>query len=532
MKIVNLIKCEFLKNYNIKKLIIFILVLLISSIAIVEYTNIVYQPQKMEYYSDVMIRYDYDELLNKENRTIEEEYNLYKLKIDLKIHKYVKGNEFSANDWRDYLAGEISQLLSENYAIELLINNRDNQDIITACKTNTDYYVDHFNTRINHLCNEYSSNELKALKDKNQNLVDDYTYLIKTNKYYEYLSYEIEHQKESGYYIKSREMADFIIDKKITDMDIYLVKNYIQYSDVSRENCISKQEFLDTKYNETNEWNNYNHYLKYCQIKNKEGKADNDIIAYSTFNQIPHDLPVEERFSGASRYNYYLTSKVAVNQVFHLSIVVLVLVSITSGGIISKEHSEGTIKNLITTPVKRWKILFSKFIYLILHTYILWLIGLVVISLYAGFRYGFNDLLTPKLIYSNGQVVEVNYYFNLLKEMFLASIPMIAFLSVLFFLSTITLNTAFTTSITSILGISSPILYFICSNWGMKFLVYTPFIYLDHGFIYNRSEWYEMILRYFNADMNLNTGIIISLITIVILYIITNLIYIKRDIKN
>ena len=87
-----------------------------------------------------------------------------------------------------------------------------------------------------------------------------------------------------------------------------------------------------------------------------------------------HDLEFDSYMDGIDVGQKYISSKVIVNQALNLSIIVIVIVILTSGGIISKEHLTGTEKILLTQPVKRWKVLLSKFIYLILHSYIIWII--------------------------------------------------------------------------------------------------------------------------------------------------------------
>ena len=65
---------------------------------------------------------------------------------------------------------------------------------------------------------------------------------------------------------------------------------------------------------------------------------------------------------------------------------------------------------------------------------------------------------------------------------------------------------------------------------NFKQIVYTPLWYFDLGFIFNNSEYYIGSLR--KISYSLSTGITISIIVTLILYIITNIIYTKRDIKN
>src|SRR6478609_844788 len=56
---------------------------------------------------------------------------------------------------------------------------------------------------------------------------------------------------------------------------------------------------------------------------------------------------------------------------------VLLLTVIVAAGIVASEFSQGTIKMLLTRPVKRWKILLSKFLTVNLFGMVLMLIGYV-----------------------------------------------------------------------------------------------------------------------------------------------------------
>ena len=114
--------------------------------------------------------------------------------------------------------------------------------------------------------------------------------------------------------------------------------------------------------------------------------------------------------------------------------------------------------------------------------------------------------------------------------MLIAGIPLIAFLSVLFFLSTITLNTAVTVGVTVILAIASPIIWILVHSTSFYSIKYTPLMYFDPGFIINNSKEYSYFIK--NTSMDLTLGIVVSIIFIIILYLITNIVYTKRDIKN
>lgn len=73
------------------------------------------------------------------------------------------------------------------------------------------------------------------------------------------------------------------------------------------------------------------------------------------------------------------------------------LVMIISADIVSSEHSTGTVKLLLTRPVKRWRILLSKYITLMLSVSFLILSFAVLSCLISGIVFGFNGWTAPVL---------------------------------------------------------------------------------------------------------------------------------------
>lgn len=526
MKIINLIKSEFTKNYSIKKLVIISFVMLMVSIGVVEIYAL-WNTRGSIYQDNIDSRIE--ELKRKENRTLEEEYNLKIYELDKKIYDYLVSLQVSLGDYQEYLGSEISDSYSQNLSIRILQENREDPSVEQACHSNQTYFDSHFAGTINHLCDAYLESELDNLYEENQRKIKEYGNLLRENKYYKYLEYELEKGLVPPWEL---DMTNFIIQNKVEDYYHYLSRNLIQYRQIyvdSDDLPDSLEEFTKKGSEYYNGIKNYSDYVRYDTFLRKEASRYQDIIYYSSKHSIPHDLPLYDEIDVYREYRY-TTAKSSVNLIFHYSVIVMILVSITSSGIVAKEHSMGTIKNIITAPVRRWKILLSKFIYLILHTYIIWLIGLFFLSLYSGIKYGFNDLFTPKLLYSSGRVIEVNYYLYLLKELFIASIPVICFLSILFFLSTITLNTSLTVGVTTILAIISPILWYFCDSLKIKTLVYIPFLFFDTGFIHGRLQPFVSMLKW--VDISYVVGIFSSVVVTIILYVVTNIIYSRRDVKN
>lgn len=530
MKIINLVKSEFIKNYSIKRFLIIFVVLFLSSLFLVKFTN---NNVDNSFYKDGgslqssidSFQNSINRLNEKENKDFDDEYNLFFYESYVKYMTLLRDVGVKSNkDWKiSAVYDELLQVIMQNYLIEKLKNNPNQQHIVNACSNDSEE-LNKNEVELKYLCDNYELEELDDLYNKNLSIIQDYNKLINDDKYYLYLKYQV----DNGL-IARDEFNSLLIDKKVENNTDYLGLNYIQYKALEENSNIKIMSLEEFKKNDYKSYNSYQEYVRYNTKLKNDAIENRKILLYSSKNEIKHDIEYHY-YDGVNDVDRYMNTKLKVNQVFHLSIVVIIIISITSGGIVSNEHSKGTIKNIITAPVRRWKILASKLIYLILDTYLIWLIGLLIISILSGIDYGFSDLFDPKLIVSGNSVIEVNYYLYIVKNMLIASIPVICFLCILFFLSTVTLNTALTVGITSVFGIVSPFMWLMSITGNFKQIVYTPLWYFDLGFMLNNSEYYVESLRKISYD--LSTGIIISVIVSIVIYIISNIIYINRDIKN
>ncbi len=526
MKIFNLLRSEFIKNYTLKRFIIITLILIVSSLFLVNINN-----QEKDYNT---VKHSIDSFsnllenkINQENKTFTTYYSIEYDKAYIKyMSKLIDKNIKYNKDFRiELINNDLIPLIMKNYLITKMEQNSNDEYIISSCISN-DISDESSNTPkkvINDLCNNYTKEERKALSDLNNKKIKELENLLNLDSYYLYLEYQIKEGK-----IKEDEFTKILISNKEKRSDSPQVLNYLQYKRIEETinmNIMSKNEYIKSgeKISEYKIYENYAKTLKNKAISNKK------ILLYSTKNNIKHDLNYSY-FENIEDAILYQNTKSKVNEVFHLSVIISLIICISSGKIVSGEHSKKTIKNIITAPVKRWKILLSKFIYMILDAYLIWFLGLLIITIIAGLKYGFSDLLTPKLIYHETSVIEVNYFLYLIKDIFIASIPLIAFISVIFFLSVVSLNTSLTVGITSGLATLSICLWLMSVTGNITSIIYTPFWYLDLGFILNNSTRYIESLR--NVSYSIPLGILVSIVWTIILYTISNIVYIKRDIKN
>lgn len=80
-----------------------------------------------------------------------------------------------------------------------------------------------------------------------------------------------------------------------------------------------------------------------------------------------------------------------------VSLFLPMMIVVLAVDLISAEHSEGTIKLLLTRPVRRWKILASKYITLLLFTSLTVLLALVMSYLISGVVFGYRGWDMPVL---------------------------------------------------------------------------------------------------------------------------------------
>lgn len=199
-----------------------------------------------------------------------------------------------------------------------------------------------------------------------------------------------------------------------------------------------------------------------------------------------------------------------------------ILMIMIAGSSISTEVSKGTIKFLLFTPNKRWKVLLSKII-----SAILILLVLTILTSFISVIFGnifFKDEATVYVYISNGVVKSIP---NLLYTMlyFLASsIDILVYMLFAFTLSVVTRNTALTVGVSIACYIGSGIVMqivnqLITADW-IKFIPFNNFGLADKIFANNISYMTEQTMSGFTN--NVSVGFSLSVLAVCsILMIIT-----------
>lgn len=130
-------------------------------------------------------------------------------------------------------------------------------------------------------------------------------------------------------------------------------------------------------------------------------KADCKRLEYRLNNNKEFDISENTSWASGSDYNFwsvFLTSRALVT-------FISVIVIIVAGGIISGEFSSGTIKFLMINPVKRWKILASKYFTAISFGYIV-MLGTYIVSILSAMLFFGADNIGASYISVSGDTVK------------------------------------------------------------------------------------------------------------------------------
>ena len=134
-------------------------------------------------------------------------------------------------------------------------------------------------------------------------------------------------------------------------------------------------------------------------------------------------------------WTVFLTSTSLVTVVALLAIVI-------AGGIVSSEFSQGTVKFLLINPVKRWKILMSKYFTVITVGYIMLCILFVVMIPITGLMLGFDGFSTPYIYVSGGDVKEMPTLLYAAEQYLMKSVEMVVMSTLAFAISSLVRSTA------------------------------------------------------------------------------------------
>ncbi|MGL5411612.1 ABC transporter permease subunit [Cetobacterium sp.] len=464
------------------------------------------------------------------------------LNSQLEVQNLLSGVKANPSGWKEeegnkYLTGLIEidalnlmkQGVNEAIILGEIPKEVNEKDIQTALETNKDA----IQGKINEI--NKTNNEIKAgiqnddylgylkddIKNKNKEITDLNKTLDTLNK---------EEKKDGNVVLIQNQIKE--INTQITSLknDIkveqYRYDNKIPYTfnnwksialleiqtntSVVNEKIMTKGEYLST----VNNGISYENYEKVFN-HNKE-KAENAIKM--NWYSLNHNIPP---INSATGTRYSIDAGIAI-----FVIIIAIFGAVIAGGSVSNEFSKGTIRLLLIRPIKRWKILISKVLALLIISYVILIISMIISMISSGVIFGFKDMLEPVIKVVNGNIIEQSYLVNLCSHLFFNSITIIFTICVSFCLSTVARSSAAAVAISIILFIGSFPATLVLIARKCYWVISSPIPYINLPAVPAINGIDSQVL--FKSSLGAIELLIISIILIAIALVV----FCKRDITN
>ena len=504
MKIIKLIYNEIIKQTKKKSFIISLALLLLFAGSLpLLYKSFAYEEATTNLYTTYDINIQQEQIIKNPKTNQDELFNeLTNQKIEIMknaISKKEQNSTFKINIYDEYTTTKLNTIVLEH--------------IIKNEKIDYNNIDDNFFLTTTNYKNLTTEELLQEQQQENKKLLE-LQQVIDTNNYLWYLKNtqkELDLTTETGK--KTNELINEMITLNITDENdtrIEEANKIIDYYN-QKETPMSLSDYQKSDSKIT-----YNQYLKITNDKNKE--LDNKIAQsyYALRNNIQYTNDAKSAFKSI------INSDISL-----ISLIIVVL----GGAIVSSEFSKGTIRLLVIRPNKRYKLLLSKFLSLIVLTIIFGLIAYTTTFITTGLAFGFNNLLVNDLTSVGNQVIQQSFLTNTISNTLIMLIPVMFIGTISFFLSTVTKSTALSVGLSIFILMGGTLAIALLSVIKFPFIDLTFLPYLDFSQFLNKLDLiknYEMYQIYYTF----NKAILVLLIWSIIIYLISNFIFCKKDIKN
>lgn len=236
-------------------------------------------------------------------------------------------------------------------------------------------------------------------------------------------------------------------------------------------------------------------------------------------------------------YNYYKENNfdmnlkikgiidTGINVIIFLSIAVIII----SSSSINEDINRENIKELLTKPHKRWKILLSKTISVFIIIFLLSMFTYASYTLFVSIITNTNIFYIKEIIIRNGNIKISYYYLTFLKEIFINSIPLYFISIMTIFLSLIINNSKVVNAIMISIVLMSTLIFQFLLSINLNLIEYTFLPYLDLTIYKDIYNLYLINIRY-DINLSIKKGIIILCIYLIIFNLGSIFLFNKKDI--
>lgn len=414
--------------------------------------------------------------------------------------------QFMKSDMDSRLSNLQTQLTQTNNQIATATPDQKKQLELDA--TNLGYQIDSLNTAINMniylYSNYFVAQAIQALAEykTEDNNLQAMPAAILTNA-----------QKDEITLLASLipKMEKAITEKNFNDYTTIINQKLMANTDLSQtdKDMQLEQNNLRLKYNVTNidknnKFGRRELSLTPDDIINKIGLARRSLaynLDFSANQNSPVPLTNERRAQITDNITVYLkqldTGAIETNNFLFMdkiigtgTFMIGLLVLILAGGAISQEISTGSIKSLIISPTKRWKIYVAKLLSLatvgVAAAIICYFIGILVYGVFFG-----TGSVSPYIYTSSGKAMMMNFYLFTFAKLFIGLIMAAFYMVAALMLSTLTRNTAISVGISIGVYFGGSIAYTVLTQlltgeW-LKFLPFANFNFTSKIFPFDPS---------------------------------------------
>ena len=287
-------------------------------------------------------------------------------------------------------------------------------------------------------------------------------------------------------------------DKQIAELDIWYY-TYLRDNDVYK--CTAEDymydflekylpQYYDADYqNATELYNTRKTIISYENADKSSadhvsvGEYKSAVNKYAVYNYMTENH-IETNVADEDRDTLWSPFKMTVALVTFIGILVVVIAAHS----VASEFSNGTIKFLLINPVKRWKILVSKYFTVLSMGYILIAITFVLSLITSMIMFGADDIGAMYITASGGEVSAVNGILYMAKSYLLASTSVVVMATMAFAISVLMKSSAFAIGISMFCMLSGSGIVIMLQEMGMNWARYLIFANLDLSAIANGTS--------------------------------------------
>ncbi|MGN1481543.1 ABC transporter permease [Porcipelethomonas sp.] len=198
---------------------------------------------------------------------------------------------------------------------------------------------------------------------------------------------------------------------------------------------------------------------------------------YRLKNNVDFDISEHNNWMETGEYNFWSVFCTTTLMISFIGLIVIVI----GGGIVSSEFSGGTIKFLLINPVKRWKILVSKYFTTITFGFLLMLAAYILSAITILTVFGADNLSASYISAADGAVKEIPGFVYVLKNYLLSSIEIVVMATLAFAISSVARSSALAIGISVMAYFGGNTIMLILSQLNLSWGRYLIFANMDFG---------------------------------------------------